>query len=330
MLPWIAAILLGALAPALIVAGLSAKIMILPWVFAITLGHSIVFGLPVALLYRAKRWTRLSAAVVGAFLIGAIPSGIFAWPMSLSIRGMESVDGVTTIIDGIPTFAGWLRYLESLAISGGFGAAGGLVFWLTLKWCGVLAVIDPKSTGPVPGRSRIGALFASAAIAASVAVAALPSLTKDRSCQNMFADGRRSVTPKVGIDLDIAMDDWPRLTSLLEEFARSRRMSFRNLNGTRAAVKILSLSMCSDEGLVITADELRWASRNYAPAMEGRGVPVGVFDLKDGAGWKPLARELVAVLDSEWRSKVRFRGSNGRLIPEPAELMPQTNSPPSR
>ena len=42
MFAWIAAILLGALAPALIVAGLSANLMVLPLVFAVTLAHSII------------------------------------------------------------------------------------------------------------------------------------------------------------------------------------------------------------------------------------------------------------------------------------------------
>jgi hypothetical protein len=64
MLPWIAAVLFGALAPALIVSGVSADIRILPLAFAVTLGHSVILGLPVALFFRAKRWTRLSAALV--------------------------------------------------------------------------------------------------------------------------------------------------------------------------------------------------------------------------------------------------------------------------
>jgi hypothetical protein len=320
MLPWIAAILLGALAPALIVAGVSASIAILPIVFGITLGHSVILGLPVALFYRAKQWKRVSAAMIGAALIGAIPVGIFAWPLSYpSLKTTASVGGVATIIDGVPTVAGWFGYLKLLGLFGGLGAAGGLVFWLTLRWSGVLTA-DP--TTPALRQRRIGLLFVGAAITASAIVLALPSINMDRSCHNMLRDGRRSASPKVNIDLDVAIDDWPRLASLLEEFALSRRMSFRNLSDSQPAVKILGLSVCSQEGLVITADELRWASRNYAPAMDGRGVPVGVFDLKDGAGWQPLARELVAVLDSEWQGKVRFRGRDGRLMPRPAELIP--------
>jgi hypothetical protein len=330
MFAWIAAILLGALAPALIVAGLSANLMVLPLVFAVTLAHSIILGLPVALFYRARRWTRLSTVVIGAFLIGAIPIGMLGWPMHPSVRGTASVDGVTTIINGIPTFAGWLGYLESLVIFGAYGVTGGLVFWLTLRWSGVLTVANPESTRSMPSQSRIGLLLAGAAVAASVAVAALPSITKDRSCHNMFRDGRSSVSPQASIDLDIAMDDWPRLTRLLEGFGVSHGMSFRNSGESTPAIKILGLSACTEDGIVITADEQRWASRNYASPIEGRGVPIGVYDLNDGTGWQRLAQELVALLDSEWRGKVRFRDGNGRLVAGSTVLGPQTNSPPSR
>jgi len=82
--PWVAAVLFGALVPALIVAGFSAEIMVLPWAFAITLGHSLILGLPIALVYRAIRWTHLTAAIAGGFLIGAVPGGLLAWPVSLS------------------------------------------------------------------------------------------------------------------------------------------------------------------------------------------------------------------------------------------------------
>ena len=322
MLPWIAAVLLGALAPALIVAGLSTNLMVLPFAFAVTLGHSMLLGLPVALFYRGKGWTHLGAAMVGAFVIGAIPVGIFAWPVSPSLRTTASVDGVTTILDGVPTLAGWLGYVKMLAMFGALGAAGGLVFWLTLRCSGALAVTCPQPARPACGRSRTGILLAGIAITASAAVAALPSITKDRSCHNLFRDGRSSARPKVQIDLDIATDDWPSLAALLGQFAASRGMSFRDASENRSAVKILGLSACNENGLVITADELLFASRNYAPPVAGGGTPVSVFDLNDGVGWQPLAQDLVAMLDAQWRGKVRFRDGSSRFISSTDALTP--------
>ena len=128
MFPWIAAILLAALAPALIVTGLSASLGILPIAFGIALGHAIVLGLPAALFYRAKQWRRLSAAVLGAALIGVVPVGLFAWPLSPGSKTSASADGVATIIDGILTLAGWLGYLKVLGMCGASGRRAGLSF----------------------------------------------------------------------------------------------------------------------------------------------------------------------------------------------------------
>jgi hypothetical protein len=213
MFPWIAAILLGALAPALLGAlvpalmgaGLSASIMILPMAFGITLGHAILLGLPVALFYRAKQWKRVSAAIIGAALIGAIPVGILAWPLNPSSKTMATDDDVATIIDGVPTLAGWLNYLNELGTFGGLGAVGGLVFWLTLRWSGELIAPDPVK--PQPRQRHSSILLAGAAITASLVVFMLPDITKDRSCHNIFRDGRRSAAPRVSIGLDVARDD---------------------------------------------------------------------------------------------------------------------------
>jgi hypothetical protein len=107
--------------------------------------------------YRAKQWTRLGAVIVGAFLIGALPGGLLTWPMNPSLKTTEAVDGVATIVDGVPTLAGWLSYLKLLGIAGSLGAIGGFVFWLTLRCSGVLALNQPVLAGYALGRSRIGA-----------------------------------------------------------------------------------------------------------------------------------------------------------------------------
>src|SRR5205823_5369436 len=160
--------------------------------------------------------------------------------------------------------AGWLGYLKLLGMFGGLGAVGGLVFWLTLRWSGVLMMTDSDSSKPVLRQRRIGVWLASAAITASAAIFALPSLTADRSCHNMFRDGRRSVSSKVNIDLDIDMGDWSKLARLLEEFGISHGMSLRNLSESRpGVVEILGLSACDEEGLVISVNEQLWNSQTH-------------------------------------------------------------------
>jgi hypothetical protein len=163
--------------------------------------------------------------------------------------------------------------------------------------------------------------MATAAIDGSVAFAELPAITKDRTCHNMFRDGRTSASTKVNIDLDVMPQDWPRLATLFQQFSSSHHMSFRNSSETRPnVVEILGLSACNEEGQVVLALEQRWASRNYSPLSPGRGVAIGIYDVGDGAGWQPLGWDLVALLDSEWHGKVRFRDGDGRLVERPAAL----------
>src|ERR1700710_389909 len=133
ILPWICGFLFGALAPAVIVTWFMG-ITFFPFAFAITLGHAIILGLPVVLLYRAKQWKRLDATLAASFLIGAIPAGMATWPTDSSPATKTSIPG----IPDISAVEGWIGYFEGLAFFGGFGAVGGLVFWITLQRFGVL------------------------------------------------------------------------------------------------------------------------------------------------------------------------------------------------
>src|SRR5437867_459384 len=117
---WNGALLLGALVPASLAAALAQTVTVLPVAFVITMGHATILGLPAALVYRAARWTHLGAAIAGGFIIGMIPGGIHFWPVQLSLRSTASVDGVPTLINGMPTAAGWFQYAELLGTLGGY------------------------------------------------------------------------------------------------------------------------------------------------------------------------------------------------------------------
>lgn len=288
--------------------------------FGIALGHAIILGVPVALFYRAKQWKRLSATVLGAAIIGAIPVGILAWPLHPGSKSSASAGGVATIINGIPTMAGWLDYLKLLGMFGGFGALSGLVCWLVLRWSGALAVTGPALVSP--GRRRIGISLAAAAVAASALVFALPSITMDRSCHNPFRDGRRSVSTKANLDLDIAASDRSKFAQLVEQFGISHGLAFRNSSERRPEVQILSLSACTEQGVLISVLEMYWASAGYTKLNGHNGIAIGIYDPSEGTAWRALARDLVQVLDAEWHGKVRFRDGSGRFIPTPPELLP--------
>jgi hypothetical protein len=108
-------------------------------------------------------------------------------------------------------------------------------------------------------------------------------------------------------------------------------MAFRNSSESEpAVVEVLRLSACTEQGVVITAGEQLWASQNYGPLRSDRVVVISVFGLNEGAGWQPPAKELVAMLESEWQGKLRFRDGNGLIVLRPADLVPQASSSPSR
>jgi hypothetical protein len=103
---WIAAVLWGALVPALIFAGVSRNILVLTLAFYVTLAHAAILGLPAA-IYRAKQWTGIGTTIAGGFLIGALPIGVLRVLRSLH-PGVEAVEyGVPTIVHGGPTGAYW-------------------------------------------------------------------------------------------------------------------------------------------------------------------------------------------------------------------------------
>jgi hypothetical protein len=105
--------------------------------FAIALAHAVFLGLPLFMVFRAKRWINVITCVVFGFAVGAVPDGVLTWPMQHAERLTgAAVDGAPTIINGVITAAGWVGFVEPVIYCGSFGALGGLAFWVALTWSG--------------------------------------------------------------------------------------------------------------------------------------------------------------------------------------------------
>jgi hypothetical protein len=131
------ALLFAGLAPALVMAALwyTAKISrtAFAFTFAIALGHAVLLGLPLFLVFRSKGWINVMTCVVVGFAVGAVPAGVLTWPMHHpELHPNASVDGVPTIINGVITAAGWVSYVKPLIYFGSFGALSGFAFWVAL------------------------------------------------------------------------------------------------------------------------------------------------------------------------------------------------------
>ncbi len=85
--------------------------------FGFALVIAIVIGVPVALIYRSRGWTNPVGVLIDGFLIGVLPYWVFF------------------LIDFPPVA---LSDFKPIAMFGGYGASGALVFWLTLRAFGAL------------------------------------------------------------------------------------------------------------------------------------------------------------------------------------------------
>ena len=135
------ALLFAGLAPALVMAGLWHTAEIAPFIFtftfAIALGHAVLLGLPLFLVFRSMSWINLTTCVVVGFAVGAAPVGVLTWPMQHpELHTSASVVGMLTIVDGTITAAEWISFVKPLIYSGSLGALGGPVFWIILIWSG--------------------------------------------------------------------------------------------------------------------------------------------------------------------------------------------------
>lgn len=217
-----AATLLAALAPALAVGSLPAlvdrslgqSLQILPPALGATLGHAIILGLPCFFILDSRRRVNLFSAITVGFAVGALPFGIFVGILaSLPVGNTSSwTNGVPTVVNGVRTLAGWIELFGALiyaGLFGLFGALAGLVFWLTLKaWGWRAAPAEMATSLPERGRFlRVGASTGTLVLAVVVTtgVFAIPAITKDRTCHNMFRDGRTSVVPQVSMYVSAGM-----------------------------------------------------------------------------------------------------------------------------
>ena len=103
--------------------------------FTISAAYVFVLGLPSFLLLKWKNAVYWWSSTLVGFILGCIPVSVTMWPLRYpELKTTASQwDGermVQTMIDGVPTIAGWFSYGKAVAFMGTFGAIGGMSFWL--------------------------------------------------------------------------------------------------------------------------------------------------------------------------------------------------------
>jgi len=99
----------------------------------ISAAYVIVLGIPAYLVLRWRNSVRWWPTFGSGFVLGSAPVAVLTWPLRNSRGASATIDGVRTLIDGVPTFAGWLQYLYSAAFFGACGAVAATAFWLIAR-----------------------------------------------------------------------------------------------------------------------------------------------------------------------------------------------------
>lgn len=98
---------------------------------AVSSGFVFVLGVPAYFLLQRLKAVRWWSTLATGFTLGAVPMAIFTWPLkSPELKSSASVNGVQTMIDGVPTMAGWFQFIEGVLFLGVCGMVGSLAFWL--------------------------------------------------------------------------------------------------------------------------------------------------------------------------------------------------------
>jgi hypothetical protein len=277
---------------------------LVPVSYTVVLAHALVLGLPIFLVFWWERWVNLFTCTCGGFLVAAASGILPTWPIGPK-GSSSSARGVPLVVDGVPTLAGWIEYLQVLIFLGFFGAIAGIVFWAILLASGALA---PADNGTDRSQRRRATSLGVVAVLITGTLMAIPNavwerltrLAADQSCHNVLRD-RDSISPQMSIDLQIAPEDAPKLTQVIQDFAASNKLQYRD-----ASVPTHShVSLCNERGLTIKLDRL---------------ASLSVFELQPGSGWQQTTKELIDRIETLWPGKLRFRAPQGGDMPRPKEL----------
>jgi hypothetical protein len=267
--------------------------------FIVALAHALILGLPLFFFLRSIHRLGIASCVLAGFLVGAVPFGVLDL---ISMFGVQSAStgGTPTIINWVPTLAGWIEYAYAVSFRIVLLAGG-----VTLGRARIHNGWEPNGTTPTGGTPWIveyvsGCLNLRASLPRCEGLWQLPNSSEVVEPQS---DHKSAL-------ISLPAEDWPTLTQIFVDFGGptpplSRRVDCRGTPMWRET-------------------ELVRRSRVNIDAVEQPGlaqmksriadIDITVYELKPGSDWKPLARDLINRIDTTWPQKITFRGPDGRVI----------------
>ncbi len=164
------------------------------------------------------------------------------------------------------------------------------------------------------GSGRRSWSVVSAAAVLTCGVFILPVVVRDRSCHNLFRDGRTSVGPQVYANLKVPAEDWRTLERTFADFGHTHALSIRGdeqLRNGRSTWRTLDL--CNEAGISINLLNEPWLAEVHSPRAD-EGMTLSIYSLKPDVDWKPLARHFLSEIEKIWPAKTTFRGASGQIL----------------
>ena len=266
--------------------------------FMVAIAHAVLLGLPLFLLVRRVRsHVGIAACALGGFVVAALPFGLLALMSMLSAQN-ASTDGRPTIVNGVPTLFFWIDYIRAVGLAASLGLVGGVTFWAA-TWSG-------------SGLRSWSVVSAAALLTCGVFI--LPVVVRDRSCHNLFRDGRTSVAPQVYANLKVPAEDWRTLEQTLADFGNAHALSIRGDEQVRNGRSTWrTVDLCNEAGISINVYDEPWLARVHSPRADN-GMTLSIYSLKPDTDWKPLARDVLSEIETIWPRRTTFRGPSGQIL----------------
>ncbi len=278
-------------------------ISLAPAILLVTGAIALCLAMPAYLVLRRYRQETWWSCITAGFVVGAIVAACILLPATGSVQiGQEM-----TVVAGRRTAAGWRMYAEAVGIAGGVGAAAASIF------CAALRLLERSARSPRLGRLALTAGI-SLAIAVGWTVFAIPGLIMDRSCHNVFRDGRTSISPVLFFAVEVGEGEWPRLQDIVDRFATDERWAVDQSNADDKAFSPRRfVDVCTEPGTDIILDGF--------DAPGAHWVTVSVYQPQGGDSWQEPARHLLAAIEAGFPGRLRRTAADKEVL-SPSALLP--------
>jgi hypothetical protein len=114
-----------------------------------------------------------------------------------------------------------------------------------------------------------------------------------------FAPHLSGKQPMYLATLDINQAQWPRLTEALTSISERHGLRFFNDTRHTDGLDMIVVSLCSEQGLFMTADKRIWSVKGQ-PKTPELPLTISIYAYRNERQWRPVIEDVDSTLRSEW------------------------------